>query len=58
MYRPRPVPWFSVVKKGSKIYIEGRIKTRKWTDDKGMERYSTEIQCNEFTFLENGLIFP
>jgi len=37
--------------KGDKVYIEGRIKTRKWTDDKGMDRYSTEIQCNEFTFL-------
>ncbi|MBU2928074.1 single-stranded DNA-binding protein [Winogradskyella psychrotolerans] len=37
--------------KGDKVYIEGRIKTRKWTDDKGMERYSTEIQCDEFTFL-------
>lgn len=37
--------------KGDKIYIEGKIKTRKWTDDKGAERYSTEIQCNEFTFL-------
>lgn len=37
--------------KGDKIYIEGRIKTRKWTDDKGMERYSSEIQCDEFTFL-------
>ncbi len=39
--------------KGDKVYIEGRIKTRKWTDDKGMERYSTEIQCDEFTFLSN-----
>ncbi|MDR6299551.1 single-stranded DNA-binding protein [Mesonia maritima] len=37
--------------KGDKVYIEGRIKTRKWTDDKGMDRYSTEIQCLEFTFL-------
>ena len=37
--------------KGDKVYIEGRIKTRKWTDDKGMERYSSEIQCDEFTFL-------
>jgi len=37
--------------KGDKVYIEGRIKTRKWTDDKGMERYSTEIQCEDFTFL-------
>ncbi|NNE31270.1 MAG: single-stranded DNA-binding protein [Winogradskyella sp.] len=39
--------------KGDKVYIEGRIKTRKWTDDKGMERYSTEILCNDFTFLTN-----
>ena len=37
--------------KGDKVYIEGRIKTRKCTDDKGIERYSTEIQCTDFTFL-------
>ncbi|MDG1731148.1 MAG: single-stranded DNA-binding protein [Algibacter sp.] len=37
--------------KGDKVYIEGRLKTRKWTDDKGNDRYSTEIQCSEFTFL-------
>ena len=37
--------------KGDRIYVEGRIKTRKWTDDKGIERYSTEIQCTDFTFL-------
>lgn len=37
--------------KGDKVYIEGRLKTRKWQDDKGNERYSTEIQCNDFTFL-------
>ncbi|HET8839597.1 MAG TPA: single-stranded DNA-binding protein [Flavobacteriaceae bacterium] len=37
--------------KGDKIYIEGRIKTRKWQDDKGMDRYSTEIHCDDFTFL-------
>lgn len=41
------------LKKGDKVYIEGRIKTRKWTDDKGMERYSTEIQCTDFTFLND-----
>ena len=39
--------------KGDKVYIEGRIKTRKWTDDKGMDRYSTEIHCDDFTFLTN-----
>jgi len=39
------------LKKGDKVYIEGRLKTRKWTDDQGRERYSTEIQCQDFTFL-------
>jgi len=37
--------------KGDRIYVEGRIKTRKWQDDKGQERYSTEIQCTDFKFL-------
>lgn len=37
--------------KGDKVYVEGRLKTRKWQDDKGNERYSTEIQCTDFTFL-------
>ena len=37
--------------KGDKVYIEGRIKTRKWQDDKGIDRYSIEINCQEFTFL-------
>ena len=37
------------VKKGSKIYIEGESETRKWTDDKGIERYTTEVILNGFT---------
>ncbi|MAO08941.1 MAG: single-stranded DNA-binding protein [Alteromonas sp.] len=39
------------LKKGDKVYVEGRIKTRKWQDDHGNDRYSTEIQCTDFTFL-------
>jgi single-strand DNA-binding protein len=39
------------LKKGDKIYVEGRLKTRKWQDDQGNDRYSTEIQCTDFTFL-------
>ncbi len=39
------------LKKGDKIYVEGRLKTRKTQDDQGRERYSTEIQCTDFTFL-------
>lgn len=37
------------VKKGSKLYIEGQIQTRKWTDNKGIDRYSTEIILNNFS---------
>tara|TARA_B100001769_G_C22048637_1_gene563675 strand:+ start:762 stop:1196 length:435 start_codon:yes stop_codon:yes gene_type:complete len=39
--------------KGDRVYIEGKIKTRKWQDDKGDDRYSTEIACTDFTFLTN-----
>lgn len=39
------------LKKGDKVYIEGRIKTRKYQDDRGIDRYSTEIYCTDFTFL-------
>ncbi len=39
------------LKKGDLVYIEGRLKTRKWQDDKGLDRYSTEIHCTDFTFL-------
>lgn len=36
------------VKKGSKIYIEGALQTRKWTDQSGQERYSTEVVLQGF----------
>jgi single-strand DNA-binding protein len=36
------------VKKGSKLYIEGALQTRKWTDNQGQERYSTEIVLQRF----------
>lgn len=39
--------------KGDKLFVEGRIKTRKWQGDDGNLRYSTEIHVDEFTFLSN-----
>ncbi len=36
------------LKKGSKVYIEGSIQTRKWTDQSGQEKYSTEIVLQKF----------
>ena len=38
-------------KKGKQIYVEGRLQTRKWTDEQGVERYSTEIVINELQLL-------
>lgn len=37
------------VRKGSKIYIEGKLKTRKWTDQQGQEKYTTEIVVDGFS---------
>ena len=37
--------------KGDKVYVEGKIKTRKWQDESGNDRYSTEINVDEYTFL-------
>jgi len=39
------------LKKGSQVYIEGRLQTRKWTDDKNIERYSTEIVASHMNML-------
>ncbi len=36
------------LQKGSKIYIEGQLQTRKWTDQQGIERYSTEVVLSKF----------
>jgi len=36
------------LKKGSKIYVEGSLQTRKWTDQQGQERYSTEVVLQRF----------
>ncbi len=39
------------LKKGKSVYIEGRLKTRKWTDKDGVEKYTTEIIAQEMTML-------
>jgi len=39
------------LKKGSQVYIEGRIRTRKWTDQSGAEKYSTEIVADQMQML-------
>lgn len=40
------------LKKGSKIYLEGKIRTRKWQDKEGKDQYTTEIVAKSFLFLD------
>ena len=39
------------LKKGSSVYVEGSIRTRKWQDKEGQERYTTEIEASEMQML-------
>lgn len=41
------------LRKGSKIYVEGSLRTRKWQDKNGVERYTTEILVNEMQMLDS-----
>jgi single-strand DNA-binding protein len=38
----------SYLRKGSKVYVEGQLETRKWTDQSGVEKYSTEVVLRNF----------
>ena len=41
------------LKKGSKVYLEGRLQTRKWQDQSGQDRYTTEIVAGEMQMLDS-----
>lgn len=41
------------LRKGSKVYMEGSLKTRKWQDKNGQERYTTEIQGNTLQMIDS-----
>ncbi len=53
-YRKRAEIAGQYLKKGSSVYIEGRIRTRKWQDKEGQERYTTEIEASEMQMLGGG----
>jgi single-strand DNA-binding protein len=40
-------------KKGSKVYVEGKLTTRKWQDKDGSDRYTTEVNASNFEFLDS-----
>lgn len=41
------------LKKGSKVYIEGKLRTRSWTDQSGQERYTTEVHAEQMQMLDS-----
>ena len=41
------------LKKGSKVYIEGKLQTRKWQDKEGKDRYTTEVVANDMQMLDS-----
>jgi single-strand DNA-binding protein len=41
------------LKKGAQVYIEGRLQTRRWSDSKGIERYTTEIIADRMQMLDS-----
>ena len=41
------------LKKGSKVYLEGRLQTRKWQDQQGQDRYTTEIIADQMQMLDS-----
>ena len=41
------------MRKGGKVYLEGALRTRKWQDQSGADRYTTEVVANEMQLLDN-----
>lgn len=50
-FEPKSVPMGKYLRKGSSVYIEGKLQTRSW-DDNGQKRYVTEIVVRDFEFLD------
>ena len=46
------------LRKGSQVYLEGRLRTRKWQDKEGLDRYTTEIEASEMTMLGSKSLPP
>ncbi|TKB53275.1 single-stranded DNA-binding protein [Ferrimonas aestuarii] len=52
MYRRMAEIAGEYLRKGSKVYLEGRLQTRKWQDNNGQDRYTTEILVNDMQMLD------
>lgn len=51
MWGKRASALHRLLRKGEKIYVEGRLQTRKWEDKEGKERYTTEVNATDLKFL-------
>jgi single-strand DNA-binding protein len=51
LFRARAEAAGKYLKKGSPVYVEGHLRTRKYTDKQGVERYQTEVVCESMQFL-------
>ncbi|MDT0582228.1 single-stranded DNA-binding protein [Brumicola blandensis] len=54
MYRRLAEVAGEYLKKGSQIYLEGKLQTRKWQDQQGNDRYTTEVICDQMQMLGGG----
>lgn len=52
-FGPRAETMGKYLRKGSAVYIEGKLQTRKWQDKEGADRYTTEIVMRDFQFLDS-----
>lgn len=52
-YSPLAEVFNNYLKKGSKVYVCGKNKTRKWTDKDGVEKYTTEVIIREMQILDS-----
>ena len=55
VFNPNIVKFVKMLSKGSKVYVEGQLQTRKWTDNSGIEKYTTEVVIQGYNGVLTGL---
>ncbi len=55
-YRKKADVMSQYLKKGSRVYIKGKLRTRKWQDANGTDHYTTEIVCEDLQMLDSKII--
>ena len=55
VFNPNIVKFVKMLSKGSKVYVEGQLQTRKWTDNSGIQKYTTEVVIQGYNGVLTGL---